>query len=135
MKTNFGEFEVEIVEVYPGLSVISGLAHPIVFEDGEVLEPNPEMARLIKASMEEKVFGHVGDAVLVQATPKPDMGSLKVLRKFEQENPGVRVVSSIIGVTAFRNVLPGLVISPVTTPETTRKPNSEKRCFRHKWSC
>lgn len=85
--------------------------------------------------MVEEVVDRPSGATLVRPTPQPDPEGLEALRRFAEEYPGIRVISSLLSVQAYREVLPGVVIGVVTTPESSRKPPAEKRCFRDKWSC
>lgn len=134
-KVFLGGVEAEVFEPVPGLKMVSALAHPVVFEDGTEVPPNPPLAQLVKASMAEEEKERVGEATLVVAKPTPDPEAEKALRKFREEYPGIRVVSSMLSIAAFRKLFPGLVIGPVVTPDTSRLPPPEKRAFRDRWSC
>lgn len=131
----FGSLILPCYEVHPGFELVCALAHPVIFTDDEQVEPSREAAQLVKASMPEEVIFDLGEVQLVRASPAPDPDSLRLLQEFSQNEPGVRVLSSNLSVMAFRDVLPGLVISPITTPETSRLPPAQKRCFRNRWNC
>ena len=127
--------ETAAFEVCEGLWAISALAHPCIFESGGELPPNPALAKVVKAEMAETTFGKVGKATLVVAEPLPDPAALAALTKFREEYPDVKVVSSMLSISAFRGALPGLVVGPVVTPETCRSAPADKRCYRDRLSC
>lgn len=135
MKVKFSDFEVEAKEVSPGLRVISALRHSIVFEDGEALAPNPGLEKVVSATFTESVFEKVGEAELVTVREEPTAEGLEALQKFQEEYPGIRVVSSLVSVKAYREHFLGLVVTSVTTKETFRLPPAEKRVMRTKWTC
>ena len=138
MKVRIGSIEVEVFEPLPGFRVISALAHPIIFEDGGEIHPNPEVAKLIKATLKEKVVEGKKElgVVLVRTVPVPDPEVEIILGIFAQDNPDIYIISSILSVEAYRGMWPfPVVISPVTTPETARSAPELKRCYRNKWAC
>ncbi len=133
-KVKVGGLEVEVVELTPGLLGVSALAHELIFADNEQkLLPNPEAAKLIKAKMVETIVESGEGFSFVDSVPEPDPESLRILREFSEKYPGVKVVSSMLSVQAFRKDLSKVVIGSITTPETARLDNPLKRIFRNKW--
>lgn len=133
-EVEIGGVTCPVVEVAPGLRVISALSHELVFEDGEILSPNPDLAKLIRADMSETVITQSAGFALVVSEPRPNTDSVKVLDEFTMLYPGIRVVSSGLSAQAFRDKFLGLVIAPITTPETARAANDQKRVYRNKWN-
>jgi len=104
-------------------TIISGLAHSLKFEDGSILEANPDLAKVIKTTpVEEQV-----DEFRVMTKFAPDPGAVKFLNSLPEFT---LVVTSIIGL----EILNYHLVSPVTTPETTRLPPEQKICFKNKWN-
>jgi hypothetical protein len=133
-KVQIAGFDIEVVEPVPGLKLVSALAHELTFEDGEQIAANPELAKLVKAQMVDEPVEQVGEAQLVIATPQPDTETREILKAFFEANPDIRVVSSFLSVSAFRDEFRGKVIGPVTTTETQRSAPAEKRIYRNRWS-
>lgn len=116
---------VELTELkIKDFTIKSALAHKIVFEDGDVLLPNPELAKVISATaVEEKV-----DEFRVKTTFKPNPKAVEFLK---QQPNNILFLTSIIGLNCY----PSKLISPITTPETTRLPPEQKLCYKNKFNC
>lgn len=126
--------EVEVHEPVEGFRVISALAHELIFEDGTVIPPNPALAKLIKASKVEEIVKQVGGVTLTKVIWRPHNETLSILNQLMQDHPDVYVISSGIAVEAYRGYGWTYIVGPITTEETSRLPNDQKRVYRDKWS-
>lgn len=144
-----------------GLYIVSTLPHEIVFEDGEIIPAgNPALVEFFQAAYtevdamelygsrrngknkegeeeEKKLFD--GDLVRLHYYYPPRV--LEAMNFFfsqfhDKEFP-LAIMTSYIGIKAARNdymrSFPSL-IAPITTIETARKPNAEKRCYKNKFA-
>lgn len=140
--------------------VISALPHKLVFDDESEIPPgNPVFCEFVKASFSERdrdedVFVRAihekKDEVpkekkavcFVYRTHHFDYHVLRNLEFFMSQFPKEKrivILTSIIGVQAAhrRNTNANLpmFIAPITTQETCRLPNDQKRCHSDKFLC
>jgi len=103
---------------HKGYKFINLSPHPLIFEDGVVLEPyNDKLTEKVYAVPDEE---KVND-IFVKTMFKQNEESLKILERLKKQ--GYTVISSIINAQAY----PSLCVSPITTPETQRAPPDKKR--------
>ena len=117
---------------------ISALAHELRFDNGLVLKPNQQLAQLLNSIPEEQVIQKIDDISFVKTTFKPnpenEVQLVHILDEFFETYPKTTslFVGSIVAVqTAWRDIN---VVSPITTPETTRLPPNQKICYFNKWN-
>ena len=117
-----------VVEI-EGVKMVNCTPHPLRFEDDRVINGNKELAAILKATPREKTVKTINDIELV--TPQFLSESQgEQLCNYAKEQ-GFLLIGSIIAAQAYRKP----VVSPVTTPETTRAPPTQRVIQRKKWTC
>ena len=141
-----------------GLYIVSTLPHEIVFEDGEIIPAgNPDLVKFFQAEYNEidamELYGSrrsgknkeeeekkLHDVDLVRLSYYYPAHVIEAMNfffsQFQKEFP-LAIMTSYIGIRAAGNNYMSShapLIAPITTIETARKPNAEKRCYKNKFA-
>jgi len=109
---------------------VNATPHELRFDDGSTVKGNPELAQVLSAGVEEREITRFAGIVFVSTEFIGLPEGYKLVAK-ARDAGNVFLIGSIIAAQAYR--FP--VISPITTPETARKPPDQKVCYKNKWNC
>ncbi len=116
---------------------VSALAHELRFTDGSVLKANPELAKLLNSIPKEEIIPSRLKVTLVKTkfypNPENEKKLIEIQNQFwETYKTDIYFVGSIVAVQTKWSDID--VVSPITTPETTRLPPDQKICYLNKWN-
>jgi len=116
------------------LFFINATPHVLRFDDGTVLQPNPELAEILTAKPKETKVDEFNGITFVRTEFQgtEEGWKLVVAANYFNAHNDIKVIfiGSIIAAQAYR----APVVSPITTPETTRAPPDKKVCFKNKFN-
>jgi len=121
-------FADEVFEV-DGVRFLNCTPHELRLDDGRVVRGNPELARILAARAIERTVERRPPVEFVTTTFETTDEGEKLCE--EAAARGIFLVGSIIAAQAYGYP----AVSPVTTPETSRKPPAERIVFSTKWNC
>jgi len=118
-----------------GVTLVNCTPHELKFTNGITLQGNQELADILKAKpVEEEVKQIMGIRLVRTEFERTKEGELLVtrVRHFNEQYPTkpILLISSIISAQAYG--FP--VVSPITTPETSRKPPAERVVYIDKFN-
>jgi len=120
---------------YGAFLLVNATPHFLKFDNGVILEGNQKLAEVLKAKPRETIVKEELGIVFVKTEfEKEEVGELLVnaIREHNRKNPTspILLISSIISAQAYGYP----VVSPITTPETSRKPPSERIVYIGKFN-
>ena len=125
------------VAVHEGkkLVFINATPHVLRFDDGTVLQPNQELAKILTAKPQETKIDEFNGVAFVRTEFVGTDDGWKFVQAANdfnnaQSDAKVCIIGSIIAAQAYG----APVVSPITTPETTRAPPDRKVCFKNKFN-
>ncbi|MEX0569075.1 MAG: hypothetical protein Q6363_007965 [Candidatus Njordarchaeota archaeon] len=129
----FANLDVDVLET-DSAYLINTSPHELKFDDGSILLGNVELAKILKAAPKEKVIKTVNTVTIVKTEFVPEEQGIELVQKIRELNKElskpVLLISSIISVQAYGYP----VVSPITTPETSRLPPAQRVVFKNKFN-
>tara|TARA_Y100000034_G_scaffold123810_1_gene171133 strand:+ start:14 stop:418 length:405 start_codon:yes stop_codon:yes gene_type:complete len=116
----------DVIEI-DGAKFKSCLFHELIFEDGTVLDADPECAKKLGNFPKENIVRKDGDIEFTMAQWFGTEEGRELVDEWEKK--GYHLISSFIGSQAY----PCKVVSPISTEETKRTPPPGKRTQLRKW--
>ena len=120
---------------YGGFLLVNATPHELKFNNGITLEGNQELAEILKATPKEELVKEELGIRFVRTTFEKNETAELIVSAIKEQNrrkptSPILLISSIISAQAYG--FP--VVSPITTPETSRKPPSERIVYIGKFN-
>jgi len=102
--------------------------HELKLDDGRVIPGDVSCAKMLKALPQEKTIAEINDIKIVTTVFKKMPEAQKIID--EANKNFILLVGSIIAAQVYRKP----VVSPITTPETSRLPPNQRIVYSKKWN-
>lgn len=131
----FGNEKYPYMIKYAGVLLVNCTPHPLKFNNGITLQGNQKLAEILRAKPVETELRQVMGIKLVRTdfeTTEEGKFLVATIAEHNIRNPDkpVLLISSIISAQAYG--FP--VVSPIATPETSRKPPNERIVYIDKFN-